>query len=755
MKIKFQLNQSPKKQKGYIFILNALVVSGFVATAIAYSASKYVLNNEDLRAETQADYVSALRNALDAYIADNHSILADQITTGEICDLVAGLPNSPAMPAWKLTIPRIGSALHPVSEGNRGVQPACVGAVTAPVSATLVSDNLAVIPPSHLIETGYLPDSFSEVDSYGGDYHIFINRLIDSSDTNTRHINGLIIRKSRIHKVLSDENFTEVGRIIDKIGGNYAGSLVLSGATLRVNGPFVNRNNVREASWGADLVDLGFTPASIVALGLQDGLLAARAGTWSSYWSSDMRLDGSSPMRGDLEIGGNEIENVSVLEIVGVEEQDNACLPADEGKIRRFDTPTGGLSGLLECKEGSWQNVLGIRGSKVFDQPLEWPNYMTLRSFYLSHFGPTPNPAAAPHFPTISAAAPYHLFTVPAGVTTLKVKLIGAGGAGGTGGPGYSGTFMDANQTAEYIPSFWGSKVDDPAPDFFSQYRTGRYDHATVDPISGSITAEVHDPMGYTFSEFIITDSGSRNRAGLRAGGNGGGGGSEIGATLNVLPGDEIRVFIGKGGTPFTSCAWEPPHNKDAEDHLTSAIQHANAYGKPTFIELWRDGSLLHGMIANGGKHGGVGGYAYFSTPYDYAPNGLWALGHVGYSFSPCIYNSTSIVCQIENFGSLWDPVYGQLTSVTFAKRGLKGLHHAGTLPWSYYSELTTRGGNGGGSGGAPGSSVNGTSYSAIATAYGSGGGGGWGGPPHLKFDEYPQCHHGGSGAGGAVFIEW
>ena len=747
--------RSKGRQKGYIFILNAMVVSGLVAGAILFSTTAVMKKGEDLKTEAQSEYVIALRNALDAYIADNQSILADQIRTGDVCDLVAGIPNNAPMAAWKLNVPRIGSAALPVQPGSVGVTPACSGSATAPVSATLTADNLAVLPLSQLIDAQYLPSAFSSTDIHGGDYRIFLHRVIDPTDTNTRHINGLIIRRNLIEAGTAAENFTEVGRLIDLIGPEYAGSLVGTAPNLRANGPFAVRNGVREATWGTQLSALGFTPASITALNLREGLLAVRAGTWSSYWTAELRLDGTTPMRGDLNLAGREIENVSTLEIIETAEEGQLCSADDEGTLRRVRTASGGLTSLLECTQGEWKNPLGIRGGAVFDQPLTWINQLGLRDLWLN--------TAATHFLTVRGANAYYPFIVPPAVTRINLKLIGGGGAGGSGGPSYFIPGMGVTNMGPYLPSRIGTKLT-PPPDLGTSHRTGRLDSVVVDGATGAMSNEVHDPIYTDLYEFLPHEgvdapwNGQISNYGVRAGGGGGGGGSEFQASLNVLPGDELRIHVGAGGLPFTSCIWDSPHNGDADAPYYSnaaALAQVRALGKPSYVEHWRNGSLIVGMVANGGLHGGVSGAQLHRLGW--APEGpnIWVVGSSGRSAAPCIYNASSTSCTSNTFASIWSADFGEIAGINSTKRGQPGRQGVGIVPLSNLSELTTRGGDGGGSSGGLGSSTAGVGYSAPANAYGSGGGGGWGGPLDRSFYEDRTCHPGGAGSGGAVFLEW
>ena len=130
-----------------------------------------------------------------------------------------------------------------------------------------------------------------------------------------------------------------------------------------------------------------------------------------------------------------------------------------------------------------------------------------------------------------------YTFTVPTGVTSLKVCCIGGGGGGnfnhGTPGNGGNTTF------GEYITAYggiggpWGADGPGGAAGYCSQQM-----YVTKAGESGATR------QAYTWSNGWIPTSYGCGQAGTYSGGSG----STVYAALNVTPGENIPVNVGTGG---------------------------------------------------------------------------------------------------------------------------------------------------------------------------------------------------------------
>jgi len=152
-------------------------------------------------------------------------------------------------------------------------------------------------------------------------------------------------------------------------------------------------------------------------------------------------------------------------------------------------------------------------------------------------------------------------FTVPSGITAVKVTFIGSGGGGGGGGsyastsPGGSGTSGGTSSFGSYISATGGT------------FGTGGYGVScgcgTV-PVTGtSGTRGGNTGATYSIAYPVVTNAsyvpygagggGGGGTSGFGSGGSGGGGGYGVTNITGLTSGGTVTVTIGAGGTGGTA----------------------------------------------------------------------------------------------------------------------------------------------------------------------------------------------------------
>jgi len=146
----------------------------------------------------------------------------------------------------------------------------------------------------------------------------------------------------------------------------YLTTQIIDPNTGRVDGP---RLGVAQGAAGGDAAySLPATPAVFTGSGggwtaanplNMAGILAMRNGTGSSAWAQFLRRDGSLPMTGNLDMGGQAINNAATIALNTVVANGAAC--ATNGVVARDAN-----GAVMSCQSGAWRS----QGSAFWQDPV-------------------------------------------------------------------------------------------------------------------------------------------------------------------------------------------------------------------------------------------------------------------------------------------------------------------------------------------------------------------------------------------------
>lgn len=164
-------------------------------------------------------------------------------------------------------------------------------------AATIDGQNAAVctITTDTLRSAGLLPRNFSGRNAYGADYHIYI-RVIGAGAS--RIVDGLVVT-SAPYTIGAGNRYDLLGQAMQEAGADAGMTRSLATTMEGLNGTW------RDASWPS-VTHNGTTFPGVNQL----GLLGYRVGYGSSGFAAYLRLDGTTPMTGSLDMGTNDILNV-------------------------------------------------------------------------------------------------------------------------------------------------------------------------------------------------------------------------------------------------------------------------------------------------------------------------------------------------------------------------------------------------------------------------------------------------------------
>jgi hypothetical protein len=253
---------------GLLEVLLAITVS-LVVGAIA--ADQLRSHNETQQATAAGDQLKLVGNALNTYVAQRYNNIVSFTNVGGSCPNVNNTTDSSMA----------GTAADP---GPRCCDPASG-------FCSITSDTLR--------RNGLLPNSFSGYNAYGAQYQYLI-RVQGGSPSYI--VDGMAFTSVPYTTTGTTPRYDLLGVAMQEAGAD-------SGMTRSV----VNRMEGLNGAWN----DSNYPTSGSWAGYDQLGLLGFRVGYGTSGYAAYLRLDGSTAMTGNLNMGGNGISNVSQLLLNG------------------------------------------------------------------------------------------------------------------------------------------------------------------------------------------------------------------------------------------------------------------------------------------------------------------------------------------------------------------------------------------------------------------------------------------------------
>ena len=187
------------------------------------------------------------------------------------------------------------------------------GTATDPGPRTCYAPSgMCVITSQTLINNGLLPSSFSGINPFGAtyDYYIRVSGTAPNYD-----VEGLVLTSAPYFTGGSTPRYDLLGEAMLNAGAD-SGMTRNTGTEIDgLNGAWVDCSASGGACLNSDWTGCNGTAGSPCFNSL--GLLAYRAGYGSSAYAAYLRLDGSTPMTGNLNMGGNDIVNVGNIAATG------------------------------------------------------------------------------------------------------------------------------------------------------------------------------------------------------------------------------------------------------------------------------------------------------------------------------------------------------------------------------------------------------------------------------------------------------
>lgn len=157
---------------------------------------------------------------------------------------------------------------------------------------------ICTITTDTLIRSGLLPTSFSGRNAFGADYHLYI-RVMGSSPNWI--VEGLAVT-DQPYTTGGGNRYDLLGQAMQEAGADSGMTRTLTTTIEGLNGTW------RDNSWPS-VTHNGITYPGVNQL----GLLGVRAGYGTSGYAAYLRLDGSTPMTGNLDMDSNDIVDVGTI----------------------------------------------------------------------------------------------------------------------------------------------------------------------------------------------------------------------------------------------------------------------------------------------------------------------------------------------------------------------------------------------------------------------------------------------------------
>lgn len=292
-----------KRQRGFT-LLEVLLAIGVSLSIGAVALTELRRGNESKQAMAVGQQSAMVGKALNTYLALQYSH-------------IVSLANSPG----------VGSAEDP-------------GPRTCTANVTTVNGNpasICTITTDTLVRSGLLPTSFSGRNAFGAEYNIYI-RVVGTSPNWI--VEGLVVT-NQPYTTGAGNRYDLLGQAMQEAGADSGMTRTLANTMEGLNGTW------RDNSWPA-VTHNGITYPGVNQL----GLLGYRAGYGSSGYAAYLRLDGTTPMNGSLDLDGHNIENVGTLEA------ENAVLTGAGTSLSMNNTTAANRTDLV-----TGAGTLGIRNA--------------------------------------------------------------------------------------------------------------------------------------------------------------------------------------------------------------------------------------------------------------------------------------------------------------------------------------------------------------------------------------------------------
>ena len=259
------MNFRSKSQRGFT-LLEVLLAIGVSLSIGAVALTELRRDNESKQAKAVGQQSAMVGRALNTYLALQYTHIVN-------------LDNSPGVGAADDPGPRFCTANVTTVNGN----PASI--------CTITTDTL--------VRSGLLPTSFSGRNAYGAEYDIYI-RIVGTSPNWI--VEGLVVT-DQPYTTGGGNRYDLLGQAMQEAGADAGMTRTLANTMEGLNGTW------RDNTWPSVTHD-GVTYPGVNQL----GLLGYRAGYGSSGYAAYLRLDGTTPMTGFLDMSGHDIANVGDLE---------------------------------------------------------------------------------------------------------------------------------------------------------------------------------------------------------------------------------------------------------------------------------------------------------------------------------------------------------------------------------------------------------------------------------------------------------
>lgn len=195
-----------------------------------------------------------------------------------------------------------------------------------------------------------LPNNYSQKNIFGSTYDIILKK---EGNAPNYMINGVVLLNDslKIKKGQSTPNKVINGMALQKIG--------MDGAVSDDKGDL----NGYYGSWKRKLSDFGIAN--------KEGLLAVNVGYSSNMYSIYLRRDGSLPMTGNLNLGGNDINNIKDITMSGnLEVGNNVALKGQldvnkDAYINGNMMVNGNINGKKDINAEGWVTAKNGHGDKI------------------------------------------------------------------------------------------------------------------------------------------------------------------------------------------------------------------------------------------------------------------------------------------------------------------------------------------------------------------------------------------------------
>lgn len=259
------MNFRSKSQRGFT-LLEVLLAIGVSLSIGAVALTELRRDNESKQAKAVGQQAAMVGKALNTYLALQYTHIVN-------------LDNSPGVGSADDPGPRFCTANVTTVNGN----PASI--------CTITTDTL--------VRSGLLPTSFSGRNAYGAEYDIYI-RIVGTSPNWI--VEGLVVT-DQPYTTGGGNRYDLLGQAMQEAGADAGMTRTLANTMEGLNGTW------RDNTWPSVTHD-GVTYPGVNQL----GLLGYRAGYGSSGYAAYLRLDGTTPMTGFLNMSGHDIQNVGVLD---------------------------------------------------------------------------------------------------------------------------------------------------------------------------------------------------------------------------------------------------------------------------------------------------------------------------------------------------------------------------------------------------------------------------------------------------------